>query len=193
MAFTAFNCSSSKKTHDVNSTEKNTYLNQYLPLGNGNKWVYTDEAAGNESETFTVEVKDVKKTDSGTQIQVTSFPYLTSDNTERTVMVMNNGEIEINNYMGTSGMIFPQADNFKQGYEWSFGIFKGYVTSLNDTVKSADGRFYDCVYVKMTDGFTFSYEMWFKKDTGIVKWGANRTNPPTLKRVYYVLKEHKVK
>ncbi|HMQ80750.1 MAG TPA: hypothetical protein PKD94_14390, partial [Ignavibacteria bacterium] len=128
----------------------------------------------------------------GIQMKVSSFPYLTQDNEERTLLVKNNGEIEINNYMGTSGVIIPSPDNFKTGSKWSFGIFNASVNSEKELAVTEDGTYNDCIYVMMTDGFTFSYEMWFVKDIGIVKWGANRTNPPQLTPIYFVLKEHKI-
>ncbi len=191
---TAFSCNSSKTKSKVNEKKSVTgdNFNQYFPLKEGNKWVYINEAPRDETEIFTVQAKEVNKIESGIQLKISSFPYLTKDNEERSLTVKTNGEIEINDYMGTSGVFIPSSDNFKNGYKWSFGIFNGYINSDNQTVVTEDGTYADCYYVMMTDGFTFSFEMWFKKDVGIVKWGANRTNPPQFKATYYVLKEHKL-
>ncbi len=190
---TAFSCNSSdtKSKIETKKSESGNF-NPYFPLKENNKWVYINEAPREETITFTVEIKDVKKVESGIQMKVSSFPYLTQDNEERTLLVKNNGEIEINNYMGTSGVIIPSPDNFKTGSKWSFGIFNASVNSEKELAVTEDGTYNDCIYVMMTDGFTFSYEMWFVKDIGIVKWGANRTNPPQLTPIYYVLKEHKI-
>jgi len=192
-AITAFSCNSSdtKSKIETKITESDNF-NIYFPLKENNKWVYINEAPREETNTFTVEAKDVKKVDGGIQLEVSSFPYLTQDTEERTLFVKSNGEIEIKNYMGSSGIIIPSPDNFKTGSKWSFGIFNASVNSVNETTVTEDGTYNNCVYVMMTDGFTFSYEMWFVKDVGIVKWGANRTNPPQLKPLYYVLKEHKL-
>jgi hypothetical protein len=188
---TAFSCNSSdtksKISEKKNSGEQN--LNVYFPLKEGNKWIYINEAPREESELFTVGAKDVKKVDGGIQLKISSFPYMTKDNEERSIKVRSNGEIEINNYMGTGGVFVPAPDNFKTGYTWNFGIFNGYINNNTETAVTEDGTYTDCFYVLLTDGFTFNFEMWYKKDVGIVKWGANRTNPPTLKPQYYVLKE----
>lgn len=188
----AFSCNSSKTKSKVeirNQTSIEDY-NPYFPLKEGNKWVYINEAPRNESELFKVEAKDVKKVDGGIIMKVTTFPYLTKDNEERSITVKTNGEVEVSNYMGVSGVFVPSPDNFKTGFKWSFGIFNGSINSDKETIVTEDGTYNDCYYIMITDGFTFSFEMWYKKDVGIVKWGANRTNPPQLKAIYYVLKEH---
>ncbi len=192
-AVTAFSCNSSdtKSKSEIKKTEDGNF-NPYFPLKENNKWVYINESPRDETITFTVEAKDSKKIDSGIQLKVSSFPYLTQDNAERTLTVRSNGEIEIDNYMGTSGVIITSPGNFKTGNKWSFGVFNATVISEKETAVTEDGTYNDCVYIMMTDGFTFSYEMWFKKDVGIVKWGANRTNPPQLKPLYYVMKDHKL-
>ncbi len=192
-AVTAFSCNSSdtKSKSEIKKTEDGNF-NPYFPLKENNKWVYINEAPRDETITFTVEAKDSKKVDSGIQFKVSSFPYLTQDNAERTLTVRSNGEIEIDNYMGTSGVIITSPGNFKTRNKWSFGLFNATVISEKETAVTENGTYNDCVYIMMTDGFTFSYEMWFKKDVGIVKWGANRTNPPQLKPLYYVMKDHKL-
>ncbi len=186
----AFSCNSSDTKTSGKKTATGDNFNPFFPLKEGNKWVYINEAPRTETELFTLEAKDLKKVDGGMQMKVSSFPYLTKDNVNKTIKVTTSGEIEIENYMGSSGMFVPSADNFKAGYKWSFGIFTGYINGDTSLVKTEDGNFDRCYYVMMTDGFTFSYEMWYKKDVGIVKWGANRTNPPQLTATYYVLKEH---
>mgnify|MGYP003525349361 CR=1 FL=1 len=190
---TAFSCNSSDTKSKIET--KKTYndnFNPYFPLKENNKWVYINEGPRDESMLYTVEAKDVKKVEGGIQMKVSSFPYLTQDNEERSLTVKSNGEIEINNYMGASGVIIPSPENFKTGSKWSFGIFNASVYSEKEPAVTEDGTYNNCIHVYMTDGFTFSYEMWFVKDVGIVKWGANRTNPPQLKPLYYVLKEHKL-
>ncbi len=188
----AFSCNSSETKSKVNEKKSvsDDNSNPYFPLKEGNKWVYINEAPREETELFTVQAKDVKKVDGGIQLKVSSFPYLTKDNEERSLTVKANGEIEINNYMGSSGVFIPKPEDFVIGYKWSFGVFRGSVQGNSDPAVTEDGVYPECYYVVMTDGFTFSFEFWFKKDVGIVKWGANRTNPPQLKATYYVLKEH---
>ncbi|MCI0449384.1 MAG: hypothetical protein L0Y79_06310 [Chlorobi bacterium] len=183
-----FGCNSSsiKKTNDVN--KKGDYLNPYFPAAEGNYWTYINEAPREETETFTIKVETIKDKIAG----LTSFPYLTKESSTQNISVNEKGEIEITGYFGSSGVIFPAAENFKKGYQWHFGVFGGLVNEENFKIETEAGTFENCRYVTLSDGFTFSFEMWFKKGTGIVKWGANRTNPPTLKFIYYVLKEYKV-
>ena len=194
LAGSAFSCNSGEtKTSVKNKKTNGANSNEYFPTTEGNKWVYINEAPREETNTYTVQVKDVKKVEGGIQLKVSSFPYLTQSNEERTLKVHSNGEIEVSDYMGATGVIFPKAGDMKTGNKWTFGIFTGYVNSENEKAITEAGTYTDCIYVSMTDGFTFSYEMWFKKDVGIVKWGANRTNPPQLTRTYYVLKEIELK
>jgi hypothetical protein len=104
----AFSCNSSEKTkisEKKNASDEN--FNPYFPLKEGNKWVYINEGPRDEAELFKVEAKDVKKVDGGIQLKVSTFPYLTKDNEERTLTVKANGEIEIKNYMGSSGVFIP--------------------------------------------------------------------------------------
>lgn len=189
---TAFSCNSGNSRSNKEKSSGDNF-NMFFPVSDAGKWVYINEAPREETVIYTVQVKDVKKGDDGIQFKVTSFPFLTQSNEERTLKIHNNGEVEINDYMGSSGIIFPKAGDMKKGYKWSFGIFTGYVNSERETATTEAGTYDNCVYVSITDGFTFSYEMWFKEDAGIVKWGANRTNPPQLKRIYYVLKEIELK
>lgn len=189
---TAFSCNSGNSSSKVVEKSGDNF-NVYFPVSDANKWVYINEAPREETVIYTVQVKDVKKVEDGIRFKVTSFPFLTQSNEERTLKIHNNGEVEINDYMGASGIIFPKADDMKKGYKWSFGIFTCYVNSESESAVTEAGTYEDCVYISITDGFTFSYEMWFKKDAGIVKWGANRTNHPQLTRTYYVLKEIELK
>lgn len=192
---TAFNCNGSGNgKNEVKKTDSSgENSNRYFPLSEGNSWSYVNEAPREETELFEVKAKDFKKIESGVQLKVSCFPFLTKDSESRTIKVKSGGQIEISGYMGFEGVIIPAQDNFKDGFVWKFGELTGRLSNFNDTVRTEAGNFTDCFYVILTDGFTFSYEMWFKKDIGIVKWGANRTNPPVLKPIYYILKEYTLK
>jgi hypothetical protein len=187
----AFQCNSSETKKSGELKKKTSYENPFFPLADGNYWSYINVAPGKETDQFTVKAMDSKKVEGGMQLKVSSFPYLTKENTEQSLLVKSNGEIEAVNYFNSTGIFTPSPENFKKGYEWQFGIFRGYINSENDTVKTSAGTFSNCFYIMITEGFTFSFEMWYKKDVGIVKWGANRTNPPSL-ITYYILKEYKV-
>ncbi len=189
---TAFSCNSGNSKSDIHEKKSSGIdnFNQYFPIKDGNTWKYVNEGDRDETELYVVKTTDLKKVDGGIQLKVSTFPYLTKDNMNRTLIVKSNGAIEINDYMGNSGVIIPAAADFAKGYSWNFGVFKGYINSDNDTAVTEDGTYTGCYYVLITDGFTFNFEMWFKEGIGIVKWGSNRTNPPTLKAQYYVLTGH---
>jgi len=174
------------------SGEKTSNLNHYFPLKEGNKWVYVNEAPREETEQYIISISDVKKTEQSLQMKASSFPFLTKENTEQTITVNSKNEVELINYFSATGVFVPSPENMTKGYSWSFGIFRGYVNETGLKVTAETETFDDCIYVLMTDGFTFSFEMWYKKDIGIVKWGSNRTNPPTLNPVYFVLTEYKL-
>jgi hypothetical protein len=188
MSFAGCNSSDTKKTSEVN--KKGEYSNPFFPAAEGNYWIYINKTPQeSEPETFSVKVESFKSR----LAEVTSFPYLTKESTPKNLTVNSKNEIEVTDYMGNSGVIIPSPDNFTKGYKWTFGIFGGHVNDVNVKVETDAGTFENCCYVTMTEGFTFSFELWYKKGVGIVKWGANRTNPPTLNFIYYDLKDYKVK
>lgn len=186
--FTAFSCGAGST-----GKQKFTSLNPYFPAAKGSKWVYINEAPREESIIFTVEVNEMLEQKNGYNLTVSSFPFMTADNTERTLILGFNGEISISDYNGSTGIFIPSPENLVQGYQWKFGIFNCMVSDAAEEIKTEAGNFSGCKYILMTDGFTFSFEMWYKKGTGIVKWGANRTNPPVLRPIYYVLKNYNIK
>jgi hypothetical protein len=184
------NSSDVKKT----SSKTSSYFNPYFPTTVGNFWTYINEAPRDETELITVKVDSVKARTDGNYIFMSSFPFFDKLNRPRYLTIKENGEIDLApevNIRGRQGPYIPATENFKKGYQWDFG-WKGYVNDGDVTVTTETGTFEGCYFVLITDGFTFSHELWFKKDVGIVKWGSNRTNPPTLKPIYYVLKEYKL-
>ncbi|MBZ0201889.1 MAG: hypothetical protein IT281_05975 [Ignavibacteria bacterium] len=193
---TAFSCNSSTEKKDGTSKKSGDptgdSFNPYYPLKEGNKWIYVSDGPTDETEMFIVEASGEKKVENGIQLKVSSFPYFTKESREKTLIIKHNGEVIAGDIFGASGMVFPAADNFKSGYTWTFGNFGGNVASENETIETGAGSFKNCIKLNMTDGFTFAFELWFKKDVGIIKWGANRTNPPILKAIYYELKEYKL-
>lgn len=166
------------------------YWNPYFPLKEGNKWVYESDTKDPENRMFTVKISDQKETDLDLQLKASSFPYLTKENTEQELKVNSNGEVIVKDYFSATGVFVPAESDMKNGYTWNLGIFTGRVSNEPNSVTTESGTFENCIYVLMTDGFTFSFEMWYKKDIGIVKWGANRTNPPILQPEYFTLKEY---
>lgn len=181
----AFRCNSS-------TPKTNEYANSYFPIAKGNYWKYVNEAPRDETILYEVKVTDSQITDNFTKITVSSFPYLTKESKTQTLQQKSAGEIEAVDYMGSTGIFVPAAGNFRKGFSWNFGTFQGMVNDEKINITTEAGAFSGCCYILITDGFTFSFEMWYKKDVGIVRWGANRTNPPTIKPEYFVLKEFNI-
>ena len=73
----------------------------------------------------------------------------------------------------------PPTNELKMNYNWGFGMWNGYITSLHDTVYTGQEKIEDCIKVNYALSITMNAEIWLAKDKGIVRWGLNRTNPPT--------------
>ena len=190
-ALFAFQCNSGKTVKKEDPVNGGNY-NSYFPVKEGNYWKYISAAPREETERFEVKINSLSNTANGIIANLSSFPFLSGVNAESNILIKAGGEIEVNDFLNLSGIIFPEEKYFTAGYTWKFGSLNGYVSESTDTIKTDMGTFKNCMYIILTDGFTFSYEMWFKKDTGIVKWGANRTNPPTLYPKYYIIYDYKL-
>jgi hypothetical protein len=184
--FPNFGCNSSDKDlKDPSVTKEN---NDYFPLHAGNKWEYINEAPREETELYNVEVNQVKYEGKDMVAELSSFPFFTKSQEKTILRVKPDGEIFVlNNKSSKEELFMPSPSSFSKGYTWQFGEWKGFIGSTNDTVKTESGTFDNCIFLNFSIYYTFSAEIWIAKDKGIVKWGYNRTNPPTLKPQYYVL------
>ena len=179
--FFIIQCSSPKKDYD----SKIRSSNEYFPLKDNLSWKYINEAPREETVIIDVTCKST-----GNGFQLDKFPFFGNTDSKMEVHADESGNIYVKEESGTSNLLLPASSKFEDGYKWKYTDLLGaYMTKTPVNVKTEAGTF-DCIYISFTDGFTFSYEMWLAKDTGIVKWGANRTNPPSIP-VYYVLKERK--
>jgi len=181
--FTFFKCSSSGKT-EVN---KNKSANEYFPLGDNIVWKYINEAP--RDETIIIDVK-CKKLKDGGKFQFSNYPFFGNDEKNISVSEDKSGSITVLDAQGKQLLLIPETSKLKNDYTWLYNDFLyGYLKTTPVKVTTEAGT-YECIYVTFTEGFTFSIEMWLAKDVGIVKWGANRSNPPSLRYQYYVLKEY---
>jgi len=106
------------------------------------------------------------------------------------IAVDQTGNVYVTEPNGKQLLLLPETGKFKDDYTWKYNDYLyGYLKTTPIQVKTEAGTF-DCIFILFTEGFTFTIEMWLAKDVGIVKWGANRPNPPTLAFQYYVLKEY---
>ena len=132
----AFSCNSSDTKSKINEKKSTSgdNFNQYFPLKDGNTWKYVNEGPRDETELYLVKATEVKKVEGGIQMKVSTFPYLTKDNVNRSITIKTNSSIEINDYMGSSGVIIPAEEDSKTVYKWTVGIFRGYINIDNDNI-----------------------------------------------------------
>lgn len=187
-AFSNFGCKSSENKKDYkNSSHVNEY-NSYFPIQAGNKWEYINGSPREETETIQVEVNDVKYDGKEIIAELNAFPFFSMSRELTTLKVNSSGEIFVlNNKSNKEELFMPSPSDFKKGHTWRFGEWTGVIGSTNETIKTEIGTFDKCIFLNFSIYYTFSAEIWVAKDKGIVKWGYNRTNPPTPKPQYYVL------
>jgi hypothetical protein len=187
-AFSNFGCNSSENKKEVKNSSLVDEYNSYFPVQAGNKWEYINEAPGEDTELVKVKVDDVKLADNIITAELSSFPFFSMSRELTTLKVQHDGEIFVlNNKSNKEELFMPSPSDFKKGYTWQFGEWKGIIGSTHETIKTESGTFDNCIFLNFSIYYTFSAEIWIAKDKGIVKWGYNRTNPPTLKPKYYVL------
>ncbi len=178
--FSVIQCNSSSKKSD----EKPLTANPYFPVKDNSYWKYINEPPREESILIEVKCKELSK---ARTFEFDKFPFFGSNDGKAEIEIDSKGNVFVNS--GEASLLLPEEKKFIDGYSWKYGSLNAYLTATTRQVNTEAGSF-DCIYVMFTDGFTFSYEMWLAKNAGIVKWGANRTNPPTLKPLYYILKEY---
>jgi hypothetical protein len=183
--FSFLQCNSSEKTI------KNKSANDYFPLNDGNSWQYINEAP--REETVLIDVNCIGTNEKGV-FELNKYPFfanLNNSDRETKISIDDSGNVKVKNMDGLYSILLPAQGKWGDSYSWKFNdILNAYLTSKLTNIKTEAGNF-DCIFIMFTDGFTFSYEMWLAKGKGIVKWGANRTNPPNPHPTYYVLKEFK--
>ncbi len=193
IGFALYSCNSSSDTKK--DTGKTINANPYFPVAEGNKWEYINEAPRDESVIFKVEMQSIKESGDSKIAELSSFPFFSGTNDKASLSINKNGEVKLvsGNSSGTDSVFIPSNDNLKTGYNWQIGNWNGFVASLSDTIKTENGTYTNCLFLNFNISFTFSAEIWLAKDIGIVKWGFNRTNPPTLRPQYYVLNKIDIK
>lgn len=174
-------CNSSKKE----IISKVQYENEYFPLKNNMSWKYVNEAPREETIIIDINCKIAEN-----KIMFDNYPFFGNSESGTEFFTDESSNLFVKEKAGGSFLLLPPANKFADNYRWKYSnLLSAYMTKTPVEVKTEEG-IYSCIYVVFTDGFTFSYEMWLAKGVGVVKWGANRTNPPSIP-VYYVLKEHK--
>ena len=180
----SFQCKSSENQgNNVQST------NPYFPVSKDSKWQFINEAPRDETELFSVSVTNIEKSGKDIVVSFDSFPFFTKQKEQTLVKIKSNGEIYVIDKNSVENMLLPQPSLYQANYTWSYGEWSAYIAGTDETVVTEKGTYEHCLLAGYSaGGITFSAVIWFSKEAGIVKWGANRTNPPLLKPLYYVLK-----
>lgn len=187
--FLNIGCNSSSYKKDVTKdTVPVKSFNEYFPVSEGNMWEYINEAPRKETELFNVQIINLKYDGEDQIVELNSFPFFTG-NEEKSVLRINpNGEVYYADKQSLKDELFIPAPSYlNKEHQWKFGEWNGIIGSTKETVKAENETFTDCIFLNFSIYYTFSAEVWIAKDKGIVKWGYNRTNPPTPKPQYYVL------
>jgi uncharacterized membrane protein len=187
IGFLLYSCNSSSDTKKIKNS------NPYFPVSEGNNWEYINEAPREESEIYTVTMQNINEDKGTLYFDLSSFPFFSKENKKVTIAINKDGSISTEPYRDNLNTFIPATVNLNNGYSWNYGQWSASVNFLNDTVKTENGTYTNCMFLNFAVSITFSAEIWLVKDVGIVKWGYNRTNPPTLRPIYYVLKKIDIK
>jgi hypothetical protein len=187
--FLSSGCNSTTyRKENITDTLPEPVYNPYFPVDEGNKWEYINEAPREETELFKVDITYLKYDGNDQIVELSSFPFFSRNEEKSTLRIKPNGEVYyVNKQLLTDQLFVPETSNFERGYQWQFGQWSGLIGGTKETIKAENETFTDCIFLNFSISFTFSAEVWVAKDKGIVKWGYNRTNPPTPKSQYYVL------
>ncbi len=181
-----FYCNSSRD-HKQNSVAED--YNPYFPIAEGQTWDYINQAPRDETELYSAGISDVSSGKESVSAEFKSFPFFTKSNIGCTVRITRDGSVFVKDSTEQEKLLLPSLSKLQKGYSWLYGNWAAGIFDTNVTVQTENGEFKDCIYAGYSlGGITFSVELWFAKDKGVVKWGANRTNPPQRFYTYYVLK-----
>jgi hypothetical protein len=187
-----FSCNSSKNIEQQkkgpDSKSGTIKGSSYFPVSGTGKWQYINEAPRDESVLFNVDVESVKPSDDDIIAGLSSFPFFSGLSEKTTLIFKKDGQVYSISKDGKEELFLESDSKLKQGNTWEYGQWKAIVGNTNEKIVTENGTYENCIFINYSIYFTFSAELWLAKDVGIVKWGYNRTNPPTLKPNYYVLK-----
>lgn len=191
-----FSCNSSENAKDkknINNIGKSTGKaftnNSYFPVAENMSWEYINEAPRVETELFNVNITSLKNDNGSILTEFDAFPFFSKTNEKTTIRISKTGEVYVKDANGNENLFLPEESKLTKGSTWMFGDWSAYVTDSLETVKTEKGTYYNCLHIGYgRGGITFTSQLWFAKDAGIVKWTNYRTNPPARVFTYYVLK-----
>lgn len=179
----SFSCNSSKTGKDSEISDGN----QYFPVAQGNSWTYSDISFGENPPTHNVYVKSVTVEGTDKIVDLSSFPFFSDFVKTTKLRIKESGAVYVVGGDSKEELFLPVKTDFQTGSKWQFGQWSAYISKDNDTVVTKAGTYIDCILITYSIAFTFVSEIWLSRNVGIIKWGYNRTNPPTPSPSYFVL------
>lgn len=187
--FTSFECSTiDKKSDDKHLNDSNVFFqNEFLPVSVGNQWHYSIEKPGEEKDDYDVKITSQEKAGKEIKVVFDTFPFFWLKEEKTTLIVKDSGDVYIIDENKNESLLIPRESDIRDGFNWKMGEWNASIISTNEKVKTMNVEYEDCVHINYTISISFNSEIWLSKNTGIVKWGFNRTNPPSLNFTYYLL------
>jgi hypothetical protein len=178
----SFSCNSSKSNKDSPQIKSNSYF----PVTQGYSWIYSNSLTGENPSTSNVYVKSVVNAGPDKLAQLSLFPFFSDFVTSTKLKIKKTGAIYVVGEDSTENLFLPVNSDMQVGSKWQFAQWSAYIGKA-DTITTKLGTYTNCLLITYSIAFTFVSEIWLAKDVGIVKWGYNRINPPSLSPSYNVL------
>ena len=187
--FTSLDCSTTdKKSDDKQLNDSNVFFhNEFFPVSVGNQWHFSIENPGEEKDKYDVEITDQEKAGDEDKVEFNSFPFFWLKEEKTTLIVKESGDVYFIDENKNENLLIPRDSDIREGFTWKMGEWNASIISTHEKVKTMNVDYEDCVQINYTISISFNSELWLSKNTGIVKWGFNRTNPPSLNFTYYLL------
>lgn len=187
--FTSFECSTiDKKSADKQLNDSNVFFqNELFPVSVGNQWHYSIEKPGEEKDKYNTEITELENAGDEIKIVFNTFPFFWLKEEKTKLIVKKSGDVYIIDENKNESLLIPRDSDIRDGFNWKMGEWNASIISTHEKVKTMNMDYEDCVHINYTISISFNSEIWLSKNTGIVKWGFNRTNPPSLNFAYYTL------
>jgi hypothetical protein len=182
-----FDCNSSRTIIQKKDSGNLNSYNPYFPIAGDMEWKYINQAPRDETLLFNVKISNLKNSGESVTAEFDPFPFFNKQKVKSTVKINKSGEVYVIDSTENEKLLLPDESKLQKGYNWQYGSWLAVVGDTNVSVKTEKETIENCLYVNYgLGGFTFVVELWLAKGKGIVKWGANRTNPPSLNTAYFL-------
>ncbi len=187
--FTSLDCSTiDKKSNDKQIYDSSVvFQNEFFPVSVGNQWFYTIEKPGEEKDKYDVKITELENANDEIKVVFNSFPFFWLKEVKTTLIVKESGDVYIIDENKNESLLIPRNTDINEGFSWKMGEWNASIINTHAKVKTMNAEYENCVHINYTISISFNSEIWLAKNAGIVKWGFNRTNPPSLEFSYYTL------